>query len=35
MIESIRESLVHMLHTRDGSRLTMKCIWFGSTKVNL
>merc|ERR1712227_809109 len=27
MIESVRESLIHMLHTRDGANVAMKCIW--------
>eukprot|EP00794_Sanderia_malayensis_P008276 gene8276-9160_t len=32
MIESLRERTVHMLHTFEGSRVTMNCLWFGSVK---
>ncbi|CAH1774282.1 unnamed protein product [Owenia fusiformis] len=32
MIENLRESVVHMLHTRDGARVTMQCIWHGTAK---
>jgi len=32
MIESVRESLIHMLHTRDGANVAMKCIWLGTAK---
>jgi len=32
IIESLRESLVQIIHTRDGSRVAMHCIWHGTTK---
>eukprot|EP00731_Ephydatia_muelleri_P017988 Em0011g28a len=32
MIELLREVLVHILHTRDGSRVALQCIWHGNTK---
>eukprot|EP00058_Branchiostoma_floridae_P020525 XP_002606015.1 hypothetical protein BRAFLDRAFT_269781 [Branchiostoma floridae] len=32
MIEAIRESLIHILHTHDGSRVTMHCLWHGTAK---
>lgn len=33
MIESIREHLVPMMHTRDGARTAMYCLWYGTSKV--
>ena len=33
MIESLRDSLVHILHTRDGARVAMQCVWHGTAKV--
>uniref|UniRef100_A0A8B9JIG0 PUM-HD domain-containing protein n=1 Tax=Astyanax mexicanus TaxID=7994 RepID=A0A8B9JIG0_ASTMX len=33
MIESIRESVVYMAHTHDGARVTMHCLWHGTSKV--
>jgi len=33
MIEVLREHLVHMLHTHDGSRVAMMCLWHGTAKV--
>ena len=33
MIEVVREGLIHMLHTREGARVTMMCLWFGTAKV--
>ena len=33
MIETVREGIVHMLHTRDGARVGMICLWHGSAKV--
>ena len=33
MIELLREVLVHILHTKDGSRVALQCIWHGNTKV--
>lgn len=33
MIEVLREGLVSMLHTRDGARVAMQCVWHGTTKV--
>lgn len=32
MIEIIRESLVHMLHTHDGAHVAMNAIWHGTAK---
>jgi len=32
MIESIRESLIHMIHTREGARVAMYCLWNGTAK---
>lgn len=32
MIEALRESLIHMLHTKEGTRTAMACIWGGSAK---
>ncbi len=32
MIESLRESAPHMVHTRDGTRVAMTCVWWGSVK---
>ena len=33
MIELIRERLVELLHTKEGSRVAMHCVWHGSAKV--
>jgi len=33
MIEVVREHVVHMLHTHDGSRVAMMCFWHGTAKV--
>jgi pumilio family protein 6 len=32
MIELVRERLVEIVHTRDGARATMHCIWHGTPK---
>nr|CAB3265314.1 pumilio domain-containing protein KIAA0020 homolog [Phallusia mammillata] len=32
LIELLRDSLVHMMHTRDGAHVTMNCLWHGSKK---
>ncbi|ELU16136.1 hypothetical protein CAPTEDRAFT_163846 [Capitella teleta] len=32
MIEILRESAIHMLHTREGARVAMLCLWHGSAK---
>ncbi|XP_062611509.1 pumilio homolog 3-like [Saccostrea cucullata] len=32
MIESLREHLVHMIHTREGARAAMCCLWYGTSK---
>ncbi|XP_071952869.1 pumilio homolog 3-like [Antedon mediterranea] len=32
MIESIREVVVQILHTHDGARVAMQCIWHGTAK---
>ena len=33
MIEMIKESVVLILHTHDGARVGMHCLWHGTTKV--
>ena len=33
MIEMIRERLVELLHTKEGSRVAMHCVWYGTAKV--
>eukprot|EP00795_Rhopilema_esculentum_P004855 gene4855-21184_t len=32
MIEALREVIVQMVHTLDGSRVAMNCIWYGTKK---
>eukprot|EP00106_Octopus_bimaculoides_P010492 XP_014777934.1 PREDICTED: pumilio domain-containing protein KIAA0020 homolog isoform X1 [Octopus bimaculoides] len=32
MITELREGIVNMVHSRDGGRVAMKCIWYGNTK---
>ena len=32
IIQSLRPAVLHMLHTRDGARVGMMCIWFGTQK---
>jgi len=32
IIEGLRENIPHLVHTRDGTRVAMQCIWYGSTK---
>ena len=32
VIESLRESLIHILHSRDGALAAMHCVWHGTTK---
>ena len=33
MIEMIRERLIELLHTKEGSRVAMHCVWYGTAKV--
>ena len=33
MIEMIRERLIELLHTKEGSRVAMQCVWYGTAKV--
>lgn len=33
MIEGLREKVVAILHTKDGSRVALHCIWHGTAKV--
>lgn len=33
IIEQLSEHLVHMLHTKDGSKIAMECIWHSTAKV--
>ncbi|XP_069783488.1 pumilio homolog 3 [Narcine bancroftii] len=32
MIESLREAVIYMAHTHDGSRVAMQCLWHGTPK---
>jgi len=32
VIEALRDSIVHILHSFEGSRIAMRCIWFGTKK---
>ncbi|XP_036385117.1 pumilio homolog 3 [Megalops cyprinoides] len=32
MIESIRDAVMHMVHTHDGARVAMHCLWHGTPK---
>merc|ERR1739838_1244322 len=32
MIEAIRGSLVHIMHTHDGAHVTLRCFWYGTNK---
>uniref|UniRef100_UPI00358E95CD pumilio homolog 3-like n=1 Tax=Myxine glutinosa TaxID=7769 RepID=UPI00358E95CD len=32
MIESVRETCVYMVHTKNGARAAMMCLWFGTAK---
>jgi len=32
MIEELKGSVIHMIHTPDGARSGLHCIWFGSAK---
>uniref|UniRef100_A0A8C4WXR5 PUM-HD domain-containing protein n=1 Tax=Eptatretus burgeri TaxID=7764 RepID=A0A8C4WXR5_EPTBU len=32
MIESMRETCVYMIHTKNGARAAMMCLWFGTAK---
>ncbi|XP_033737990.1 pumilio homolog 3-like [Pecten maximus] len=32
MVESLRDCVIHMMHTRDGSRVAMYCFWYGTAK---
>ncbi len=33
MIEHLREVVVNILHTREGAKVTLICLWHGTTKV--
>lgn len=33
IIESLREVVPEILHTKDGSRVAMHCVWHGDNKV--
>ena len=33
MIEQLRELVVEVLHTKEGSRVALQCIWRGTVKV--
>ena len=32
LIEQLRGSVIHMIHTPDGARVGLHCIWFGTAK---
>ena len=32
MIQNLREAVVQILHTRDGARIGMSCLWYGTPK---
>uniref|UniRef100_H2YY94 PUM-HD domain-containing protein n=1 Tax=Ciona savignyi TaxID=51511 RepID=H2YY94_CIOSA len=32
MIETLRDSLAHILHTHDGAHVTLHCLWYGTKK---
>lgn len=32
VIEAVRDSLIHMIHTHDGAHTTMNCLWHGTKK---
>ncbi|XP_078070429.1 pumilio homolog 3 [Mustelus asterias] len=32
MIETVREAVIYMAHTHDGSRVAMQCLWHGTPK---
>jgi len=32
VIESLREAVIQMLHTKDGARVGLMCLWWGTTK---
>ncbi len=32
MIQSLRQAVVQVLHTRDGARVGMTCLWYGTQK---
>lgn len=35
MIDNVKESLIHMMHTREGTRVAMHCIWNTNAKVSV
>lgn len=35
MVELIKDSVVLILHTHDGARVGMHCLWYGTVKVSL
>lgn len=35
LINMMRESCVHIVHSQDGARLTMNAIWYGTAKGNI
>ena len=32
MIDTLAEHLVHMVHTRDGAEVALRCVWYGGAK---
>ena len=34
MIELVREMVVEMLHTREGTKVALQCLWYGTAKVS-
>ena len=31
----LKEAVVHILHTKEGARVTMNCLWHGTAKVGI
>lgn len=35
IIDAVKEKLIKMIHSRDGARVAIYCLWYGSNKVCL
>ncbi len=33
IIDAVKEKLIKMIHSRDGARVAMYCLWYGTNKV--
>jgi pumilio family protein 6 len=33
LIDAVKEKLIKMIHSRDGARVAMYCLWYGTNKV--